>query len=180
MKIYFPRAKAGEEGKVVHGELRGTEKVRDKWEVKITVPALSTVQNLYLELSDEEMEIFKTKMKCLGCGKEMDSGFCWDCHERKGDCYLRRKDFETINKLVHKIFEFYPGAIITGFFLGGKDCIIHFRALGYFGSDSVHVRRTGELWQTLSGDLELGALDKLEEELRNIINPIPNLAPLFK
>ena len=61
MKIHFPREKPGGEGKVVEGELRNIKKIRpNKWEVKITVPALSKVQNLYLELTDEEMELFRT------------------------------------------------------------------------------------------------------------------------
>jgi len=66
MKIYLPRVKAGEESKVVDGLLRNIEKVGDKWEVKITVPALSTIQNLYLELTDSEMQEFCSALKGSG------------------------------------------------------------------------------------------------------------------
>lgn len=62
MKIYFPRAAAGEEGKIVDALLRNIEKIGDKWEVKISVPSLSVVQNLYLELTDEEMKMFSKEL----------------------------------------------------------------------------------------------------------------------
>jgi len=59
MKIHFPKKKAGEEGKVIDGLLRNIEKVGDAWEVKVTCPDLSTVQNLYIGLSDDEMMMFQ-------------------------------------------------------------------------------------------------------------------------
>lgn len=58
MKIHFPRKKAGEEGEIHDGLLRTPPErlFPNRWEMKITVPSLSTSQNLYIELSDEEME----------------------------------------------------------------------------------------------------------------------------
>ena len=79
---------------------------------------------------------------------------------------------------VETIYQHYPGAHITGFFLGGKECAVHFH-VGCGGSDSVHVKWTGEVWQTLSGDLDLGELWELEEKLRYIVDPIVTLKPLF-
>lgn len=117
--------------------------------------------------------------KCIACRKD-DASYCSSCYQKKGRCNLKRKDFRLIQRLVEKIFEFYPSAVITGFYLAGNKCIIHFRALGRYGSDSVHVKSNGEVWQTMSGDLNLLRLEELEDALRHIINPIPNLATLFK
>jgi len=119
--------------------------------------------------------------KCLACNEEIEEqGYCWSCYQRKGECRLKRKDFRLLSKLVEKIFEFYPKAVITGFFLGGDKCIIHFRALGGHGSDSIHVKANGEVWQCISGDLDICHLYELEEALRNIINPIVNISFLFR
>lgn len=55
----MPRKKAGEKTKIYSALLRNIEKIEDKWEVKITVPELSQIDNLYLELDDEDMERFR-------------------------------------------------------------------------------------------------------------------------
>ena len=70
---------------------------------------------------------------------------------------------DTFKKLAKAIFKVYSGARITALFRNDRACILHFRAWGGYGSDSVHIAEDGMLWQTISGDLNLSELDRLEK-----------------
>lgn len=59
MRFFFPKNQAKNigPGSEIEGELRDLTKVdNDKWELKITMPGVSMYDNLYVSLSDEEIE----------------------------------------------------------------------------------------------------------------------------
>ena len=75
---------------------------------------------------------------------------------------------DTLKKLAKAIFKFYPDARITAIGRNQQACILHFLAWGGYGSDSVHITEDGELWQMISGDLNLITLDELEKATKKI------------
>ena len=78
------------------------------------------------------------------------------------------ENVELLSNIVKAIYRFYPGAVIRAFFDHPEYCIVHFNALGVYGSDSVCIRSNGEWYQWMSGDLNLITLDKLEKHLKVI------------
>lgn len=122
-----------------------------------------------------------TDKKCIKC-REREPSYCFSCYEDKGEAFIQQKEWERLQIFVETIFNHYPQAHITGFFLGGKageNCFIHFH-VGCGGSDSVCVNRKGRLYQILSGDLDMDYLSQLEEKLRDIADPIPSLQILYQ
>ena len=60
MRIHLPRGERREEPKIYRGVLRDIKKFgEDLWQIKITVPALSIVDNMYLSLDEEEIKFLK-------------------------------------------------------------------------------------------------------------------------
>lgn len=116
------------------------------------------------------------EQKCIQCGKP-DTCYCFQCFEDRGSVNLKEKSWERLKAFVETIYKHYPGAVINGFFLGGGKCAVHFN-VGVGGSDSVHVKWNGEVWQTISGDLDIDYLYELEEKLRWIVDPLVSLSLL--
>ena len=59
MKIHVPRTPKNLNPPIYEGILRQIDKIRDNlWQVKITVPEYSIIDNLWLALDDEEMAQF--------------------------------------------------------------------------------------------------------------------------
>lgn len=60
MRIHLPRKDRKDEPIIVEGLFRELWKVHnDLWQLKITVPELSVIDNLYIGLSDEEIACLK-------------------------------------------------------------------------------------------------------------------------
>lgn len=59
MRIHLPNSK-----EPIYGELRDLEKFRDDlWQLKITVPSLSIIDNLYISLSEEEIDFIEQEIR---------------------------------------------------------------------------------------------------------------------
>jgi hypothetical protein len=66
LRFFFPKqnAKTIGPGSELEGELRDLSKIdEDKWELKITMPGVSMYSNLYIRLSDEEIEALNKWIK---------------------------------------------------------------------------------------------------------------------
>lgn len=78
VRIFFPRQEYGTEGEVMEGLYRGIERIGDKYQMKISVPDLSKLQNLYIEFDESDIESFLEGLKDeydgwkLGSPKKVD------------------------------------------------------------------------------------------------------------